>query len=147
MTDLTPKQAVFVQEYLVDMNATQAAIRAGYSEHTANEQGSQLLVKLSIAEAIADAQQARSQRTLITTDIIVAGLHKEALYAGEGSTHGARVTAWSHLAKHDGMFVERQEWSGPNGDPIPLEVIETSRDKLKAITSKITKRLTHVKSD
>jgi phage terminase small subunit len=55
---LTAKQARFVAEYLVDLNATQAAIRAGYSPHTANEQGSQLLARLSIASAVADGQRA-----------------------------------------------------------------------------------------
>ncbi len=43
---LTPKRARFVEEYLIDLNATQAAIRAGYSAKTANEQGAQLLAKL-----------------------------------------------------------------------------------------------------
>ncbi len=43
---LTPKQARFVEEYLIDLNATQAAIRAGYSAKTANEQGAQLLVSV-----------------------------------------------------------------------------------------------------
>ncbi len=51
---LTPKQARFVEEYLLDLNATQAAIRAGYSAKTANEQGSQLLAKLSIRQAVAE---------------------------------------------------------------------------------------------
>ena len=52
MSKLTNKQQRFVEEYCVDFNATQAAIRAGYSEKTANEQGSQNLAKLSIATAI-----------------------------------------------------------------------------------------------
>jgi phage terminase small subunit len=46
VSDLTPKQARFVEEYLLDLNATQAATRAGYSKKTANEQGAQLLAKL-----------------------------------------------------------------------------------------------------
>ena len=51
---LTEKQQRFVDEYLIDLNATQAAIRAGYSVKTANEQGSQNLAKLSIQQAIAE---------------------------------------------------------------------------------------------
>lgn len=49
---LTPKQKRFVDEYLIDLNATQAAIRAGYSPNTANEQGTRLLVNVSISEEI-----------------------------------------------------------------------------------------------
>jgi phage terminase small subunit len=48
MDKLTPKQLAFCQEYVVDKNGTQAAIRAGYSENSANEQAAQLLAKLSI---------------------------------------------------------------------------------------------------
>jgi phage terminase small subunit len=50
------QQQRFVEEYLIDLNATQAAIRAGYSERTANEQGSRLLANVSVSEAIAEAQ-------------------------------------------------------------------------------------------
>lgn len=56
MTDLTDKQQRFVDEYLIDLNATQAAIRAGYSEKTADSIGLQLLRKTQVAEAIEEAQ-------------------------------------------------------------------------------------------
>lgn len=65
---LTPRQQKFVQEYLVDLNATQAAIRAGYSARRASELGWQLLQKPTVIEAIAVEQQARSARTGITAD-------------------------------------------------------------------------------
>lgn len=55
---LTAKRQRFVAEYLIDLNATQAAIRAGYSPKTANEQGSQLLADLSVAAAVAEGQRA-----------------------------------------------------------------------------------------
>lgn len=54
---LTDKQARFVAEYLVDLNATQAAIRAGYSQRTAQEQSSRLLSKAIVASAVADGQR------------------------------------------------------------------------------------------
>lgn len=56
---LTAKQTRFVAEYLIDLNATQAAIRAGYSAHTAQEQGSRLLSKVMVSEAIATGQAQR----------------------------------------------------------------------------------------
>ena len=65
MANLTPKQQRFVEEYLIDLNATQSAIRAGYSEKTANEQGSRLLANVSISEAIAEAQNKRTEQTQI----------------------------------------------------------------------------------
>jgi phage terminase small subunit len=52
---MTPKQARFVSEYLIDLNATQAAIRAGYSKRTARQQGQENLTKPVIAEAVAKA--------------------------------------------------------------------------------------------
>ena len=56
---MTPKQERFVQEYLIDLNATQAAIRAGYSKKTAAEIGRQNLIKLDIQHAISKAQDRR----------------------------------------------------------------------------------------
>lgn len=59
---MTPKQEAFVREYLIDMNATQAARRAGYSEKTANEQGNRLLANVSVANAIAQAMGERADK-------------------------------------------------------------------------------------
>ncbi len=66
VSNLTDKQERFVEEYLVDLNATQAAIRAGYSEKTAAVIGFQNLTKLNIAEAIQVKRQEISEETGIT---------------------------------------------------------------------------------
>ncbi len=71
MPRLTPKQARFVEEYLVDLNATQAAIRAGYSPRRASEFGYSLLQKNTVQAAIEAAQRARSARTGVTADRVV----------------------------------------------------------------------------
>lgn len=68
---MTDKQATFCQEYLIDLNATQAAIRAGYSPKTANEQGAQLLANLSIRREIDRLKAERSRRTGITADRVL----------------------------------------------------------------------------
>lgn len=68
---LTAKQQRFVEEYMIDLNATQAAIRSGYSANTAMEQGYQLLQKTSVQEAIQKAMEARSKRTQITADRVL----------------------------------------------------------------------------
>ena len=71
---MTKKQKRFVEEYLIDLNATQAAIRAGYSVKTANEQSSQLLAKLSIQQAVSEAMAERSKRTGVNQDRVVVEL-------------------------------------------------------------------------
>ena len=75
---LSAKQQCFVDEYLIDLNATQAAIRAGYSPKTAREQASRMLSKASISAAIACAMAERSKRTGITQDRILEELAKVA---------------------------------------------------------------------
>ena len=76
MRKLTPKQQRFVEEYLVDLNATQAAIRAGYSKKTAASQGERLLRNVEIQAAIQAAMKARQERTEITQDRVLAELAK-----------------------------------------------------------------------
>lgn len=73
---LTKKQRVFVDEYLIDLNATQACIRAGYSARNADVIGPQLLGKTWVAEAIQSAMRERSARTGITADRVVAEIAK-----------------------------------------------------------------------
>ncbi len=73
---ITKKQKRFVEEYLIDLNATQAAIRAGYSVNTAQEQGYQLLQKTSVQQEIAKAMAERSRRTGINQDRVLLELAK-----------------------------------------------------------------------
>ena len=68
---LTAKQDRFVSEYLIDLNATQAAIRAGYAEKGAAVEGSRLLATPKVAAAVAAAQAARAKRTEITQDYVL----------------------------------------------------------------------------
>lgn len=78
MKPLTPKQQRFVEEYLLDLNASAAARRAGYSERTAFRMGQENMQKPAIAAAIAAAQQKRSQRTQIDADWLLTRLAEEA---------------------------------------------------------------------
>ncbi|MCK0507921.1 terminase small subunit [Aromatoleum anaerobium] len=73
---LNDKQRRFVAEYLIDLNATQAAIRAGYSERTAGSQGFDLLKKPEIQAWVTEEMKAREQRTEITQDRVLAELAK-----------------------------------------------------------------------
>lgn len=95
---MTPKQQRFVEEYLVDLNATQAAIRAGYSARTAEQQGSRLLSNAKVARGVANAQAARSEQTGIDATWVLQRLGEEAvadladLYDEQGNLR--RVHEW-----------------------------------------------------
>ena len=75
---MTPKQQRFVEEYLVDLNATQAAIRAGYSPKTAYSVACENLTKPEITAAVAAAKAERSQRTQVDADWVLKRLHRDA---------------------------------------------------------------------
>ncbi len=68
---ITPKQQRFVDEYLIDLNATQAAIRAGYSRNSARQMGAENLSKPSIAFAVAEAKRERSVTTKIDAEWVL----------------------------------------------------------------------------
>lgn len=73
---LTKKQQLFIDEYLIDLNATQAAIRAGYSVDSARDIGCENLTKPNIQEAIAKAMAERSKRTGVNQDRVILELAK-----------------------------------------------------------------------
>lgn len=73
---LTAKQQRFVDEYLIDLNATQAAIRAGFSAKTARQAGNRLLTNVDIQQAIQGGMEARSGRVAITQDMVLRELAK-----------------------------------------------------------------------
>ncbi|KAG1248562.1 hypothetical protein G6F65_019547 [Rhizopus arrhizus] len=94
MTKLNPKQARFVAEYLIDLSATQAAIRAGYSKRTAGSQAFDLLKKPEIQAAIAESMAQRSERTRISQDNVLDEVSAMTLYdAGEIGSYDIRNPA------------------------------------------------------
>lgn len=137
---LTPKQEAFVREYLISLNATDAARRAGYSAKNADKIGPQLLGNTRVSEAIAAAQKARSERTLVTADRVVRELARVAF-------SDARK-----LYRPDGTLKAPSEWddetaaavSGVETDESVMQIAETERlttrthkvkrwDKVKAL--------------
>lgn len=130
---LRGKRARFVEEYLVDLNGTQAAIRAGYSAKTANEQAAQLLAILSVQQAIQAARAALSARTQITQDRVMADIEAikqdamQAVYDADGNKamldHKSALRACELQGKHIGMFVEKTE-TKLSVDAVPkLEIV------------------------
>ena len=73
---LTPRQQRFVEEYLIDLNGTQAAIRAGYSAKSAGRQALELLQKTLVVSAVAQAQKGRSERLQLSADMVAQELWK-----------------------------------------------------------------------
>lgn len=110
--NLTPKQEAFIQEYLVDLNATQSAIRAGYSEKTAKAIGHENLTKPDIVAAIEEAQKELSERVEITQEWVLSNLKTVA----ERCMQSAPVLD----RKGQQVFVENAE-----GDIVPAYVFNS----------------------
>lgn len=104
---LTPKQAAFVREYMIDLNATQAAIRAGYSEKTANRIGAENLSKPVIQEAIQQLHKAAEEKCAVTVEWILSQI--AAIATDEEARTADRLKALELLGKHLGLWEKRQE--------------------------------------
>lgn len=78
MLELTPKQERFVREYLIDLNGTQAAIRSGYSQQTANEQGSRLLAKGHVQARLKELGGTIAEKLGIDAAYVLGGFKKVA---------------------------------------------------------------------
>ena len=105
---LTPRQARFVKEYLVDLNGTQAAIRAGYSAHTANEQSTRLLANVHVKTAVQAGAAKQHERVDLTAQKVL----KELLGVGYAEIAATdirvadKLRALEVLAKHLGLLTE-----------------------------------------
>lgn len=131
MDELNEKQQAFVREYIIDFNGTQAAIRAGYSEKTANEQSSQLLAKLNIQQAVEKLIEQRRDTTWLTAHKVLDDIElikRDAMRVkadAQGNTemvnHNAALKACELHGKHLAMWVEKTEVTGANGTPIQFE--------------------------
>lgn len=130
MTDmaLTDKQRRFVQEYLLDSNATQAAIRAGYSEKTAEQIGHQLLKKTSVAAAIAKLQVKMARKAEVTIESLACELEEARTLALTQKQSAAAVSATMGKAKLFGLGVENNRLSGM------VQVSTVAADKLEALS-------------
>lgn len=107
---MTAKQRAFTVEYIKDKNATQAAIRAGYSEKTAYSIGVQLLKKLEIMQAVEELQKAAEVRAGITVEKIVERINHIA--EDPGTAPRDRLKADELLGKYLGMFTEKVDIKG-----------------------------------
>lgn len=104
MKGLNEKQAAFVREYLVDFNATQAAIRAGYSSKTAGQIGHELLKKPEVQAALKEGQNRLAEATETEAEWVRRRLKEEATDYSATASHSARVRALELLGKINGIF-------------------------------------------
>lgn len=141
---LTAKQERFVQEYLIDLNATQAAIRAGYSGKGAEVRGSELLRNRKVAEAVQAAMAAREQRTHITQDRVLQELARIAffdirrLYNSDGTLK--RPDQWDEETAAALSGIDVVEMGGGE-DHVPLF---TKKAKVFDKTSALTLAMRHL---
>lgn len=119
---LTDQQRMFVQEYIVDLNSKQAAIRSGYSPRSAEQQGSRLLSNAKVQIAIRKAQAGLQRRTQVTQEWVVNGIvenitrcmQAEPILDRDGNPTGvykwepnAANKGYELLGKHLGMFTDK----------------------------------------
>lgn len=118
MAKLNDRQKRFCDEYLIDLNATQAAIRAGYTSKYANTNASKLLQNTAIKEYIQQKQQERMERTEVTQDFVI----KELLaIASVNATDYAKIVEKNATVMADG--VEMQLYDA-DGNPVTYRTIE-----------------------
>jgi len=119
MRKLGARHSLFVAEYLTDLNATQAAIRAGYSVRRARQTGFDLLQIPHVAAAVAAAQGQKIKRVEITAGRILERL--DALADG-AERDSDKIRANELLGKHLRLWAETVEHSGPNGGPLQVNI-------------------------
>lgn len=109
---ITPQQAKFTTEYLIDLNATQAAIRAGYSKKTAKAQGSRLLTVVDVQRAVQEQMKDRQERTQIDADYVLSTIRdtvERCRGVGAAFDPSNVLKGCDLLARHLGMFQRDHE--------------------------------------
>ncbi|HHA2945750.1 terminase small subunit [Stenotrophomonas maltophilia] len=130
---LTPKQQRFVQEYLQDHNGARAAIRAGYSESTARQQGSRLLTDPRVLAAVRAGQKKVAKKAEVTVDSLMAELEQARKLALEEKQASAAVTATMGKGKLAGLLVEKHKHSGAIGTYDLKNLSDDDLDRLEQI--------------
>ena len=134
---MTPKQTRFVEEYLLDLNATQAAIRAGYAESGARTEGARLLANADISAAIDKAMAQRSMRTNITQDQVLREL------ARIGFVDIRKVVTWTNGAS--GFDEDEAEETGEVRISVANFVMLTPSDEIDAETAAAISEISQTK--
>ena len=129
MAKLNAKQMMFCREYLIDLNATQAAIRAGYSINTAKETGYENLTKPHIAEFIQVLMDERSASTGITAEYVLTGIKDltDKLVIGEDPKSAYK--GFELLGKHLTLFSDKVDHTSSDGSMTPSKITRVVVDE------------------
>lgn len=119
MAKLTAKQQRFADEYIVDLNGTQAAIRAGYSEKTATVQAARLLTNVNVQHYIQKRKQERMERTEITQDMVLYEL--AAIAFSNASDYAAVVEKDATMQTDEGAIIPLYD---DDGNPVKYRTVE-----------------------
>jgi len=130
---LTLKQQRFVHEYLKDQNGTQAAIRTGYSEKTAKQQGSRLLTDPRVLAAVQAGQKKVARKAEVTVETLMAELEQARKLALKEKQVSAAVTATMGKGKLAGLLVEKRQHSGAVGTYNLKDLSDHDLDRLEQI--------------
>lgn len=134
MAKLTEKQQRFVEEYLIDLNATQAAIRAGYSVKTADQQGSRLLTIVKVQEEISKAMAERSRRTGINQDRVLQELARVAFVNPQNIINTSDGSVNPNASEDDLACIQYVKVKTVDGEKSSSEEREIKlNDKMKAL--------------
>lgn len=122
---LTAMRERFVDEYLVDLNATQAAIRAGYSPKTAYSMGQRLLKDVEVQAAVQEARARREKRTEITQDRVVQEIADNAFRQASDAQdsefkHSSKTKYLDMLCKHLGVYDKSMQVEITDGSGVVL---------------------------
>jgi phage terminase small subunit len=132
---LTKKQALFVNEYLMDLNATRAAIRAGYSVRRAQPTGSELLHRPEVAAAVQKAIEERAEKLRLSSEDVLRSIVDIRGRAVTGNKLAQALKANELLGRHLKLFTDRVEHSGPDGGAIEFSDLELSNRLLTLIAT------------
>jgi phage terminase small subunit len=122
---LSTKQQLFVDEYCTDFNATQAAIRAGYSQKAARQIGADNMAKTYIKQAIDEKLKIKSEKTIITAELVLNGIKEIAF--DKNTKSNDRLKAMELLGKYLKLFTDKIETKIETNEPIKI----TFDDKMK----------------
>lgn len=138
--NLTVKQRRFAEEYLVDFNASAACLRAGYDTKWPNRMGGELMSHPGIRAAIDQITQQRASQSVIKPEYVTKKIMRTIELAENDGNHAAVLRGCELLARHLGMFIERTEISGPNGDAIKYERVKEAADAFTSAISGLIER-------
>lgn len=141
---LTGKQRAFCEEYLKDLNGSEAVLRAGYqtTKYNANRLAVQLLNNEAIRFAIDGLKAQRANHSSVTDDFVLRKITQVISTIEQGDKYDAQsiLRACELLGRHLGLFKDKQEISGPNGGPIETRDVQDGADAFDGLMTRLKDR-------